>query len=89
MARRARRRIEWPSCVTTARRSILNAWLPSCTFLHGIPADAPTWWRAANAVTGWVDHLQPIRGDRYAHALIGAGDRLKSQALELAAEMST
>jgi len=53
-----------------------------------IPADAPTWWGAANAVTGWVDHLQPIRGDRYAHALFGAGDRLKSHALELATEMS-
>ena len=56
---------------------------------RGIPADPPTWWGAANAVTGWVDHLQPIRGDRYAHALFGAGDRLKSQALELAVEMST
>jgi phage/plasmid-like protein (TIGR03299 family) len=56
---------------------------------RGIPADPPTWWGAANAVTGWVDHRQPIRGDRYAHALFGAGDRLKSQALELAVEMST
>ncbi len=56
---------------------------------RGIPADASTWWGAANAVTGWVDHLQPIRGDRYAHALFGAGDRLKSQALELAVLMST
>jgi len=51
---------------------------------QGIPGDAPTWWGAVNAVTAWVDHAQPIKGDRYAHALFGAGDGLKSRAYDLA-----
>jgi phage/plasmid-like protein (TIGR03299 family) len=55
---------------------------------RGIPPDMLTWC-AANAVTGWVDHLQPTEGHRYAHALVGAGHRLKSHALKLAVEMST
>jgi phage/plasmid-like protein (TIGR03299 family) len=46
--------------------------------------DPPTWWGAVNAVTGWVDHVQPLQGDRYAHAMLGAGDRLKRTALALA-----
>lgn len=53
-----------------------------------IPADAPTWWGAVNAVTAWVDHEQAVRGNRYAHALFGAGDRLKSRAYELAVSMT-
>ena len=53
-----------------------------------IPADAPTWWGAVNAVTAWVDHAQVVKGDRYAHALFGAGDRLKSTAYELATAAS-
>ena len=51
---------------------------------RGIPADAPTWWGAVNAVTAWVDHAQAIKGNRYAHALFGAGDQLKSRAFEMA-----
>ena len=55
---------------------------------HGIPAeDVPpepaTWWGSVNAVTAWVDHAQDIDGDRYAHALFGSGDRIKSRALAL------
>jgi len=54
-----------------------------------IPADAPTWWGAVNAVTAWVDHAQVVKGDRYAHALFGAGDRFKSRAFELATATMT
>ena len=53
---------------------------------RSIPADSPTWWGAVNAVTAWVDHAQAIKGNRYAHALFGAGDRLKSRAFEMATE---
>jgi phage/plasmid-like protein (TIGR03299 family) len=49
-----------------------------------IPADEPTWWGAVNAVTAWVDHAQAVKGDRYAHALFGAGDRMKTKAYALA-----
>lgn len=51
-----------------------------------IPADPPTWWGAVNAVTAWVDHVQAVRGNRYAHALFGAGERLKARALALTAD---
>jgi hypothetical protein len=56
---------------------------------RGIPGDEPTWWGAVNAVTAWVDHAQPIKGDRYAHALFGTGDGLKSRAFELATATTT
>jgi phage/plasmid-like protein (TIGR03299 family) len=46
--------------------------------------DAPTWWGAVNAVTGWVDHVQSVTGARYAHAVFGAGDRIKRTAVEVA-----
>ena len=48
-----------------------------------IPPEAPTWWGSLNAVTAWVDHVQIMEGSRYAHAMFGAGDRLKSAAHEL------
>ncbi len=44
----------------------------------------PTWWGALNSVTAWVDHASEITGDRYAHKLFGAGDRLKSLAFSRA-----
>lgn len=47
-----------------------------------IPPEPPTWWGAVNAVTAWADHLQPVGGDRYAHALFGGGDRFKSDVFE-------
>jgi phage/plasmid-like protein (TIGR03299 family) len=40
-----------------------------------------TWWGALNSVTAWADHVQETEGDRYAHILLGNGDRLKSAAL--------
>lgn len=49
-----------------------------------VPAEPRTWWGSVNAVTAWVDHVQPTAGDRYAHAMLGAGDRLKSAAHDLA-----
>ena len=56
---------------------------------HGVPPEPTTWWGAVNAVTAWVDHLRPVSGDRYAHALFGVGDRLKSMAyLQAVAEAS-
>jgi hypothetical protein len=55
-------------------------------FRTGIPARKITpvgenLWGAVNAVTAWVDHQQRVDGDRYAHALLGSGDKLKTQAL--------
>ncbi len=46
-----------------------------------IAPESPTWWGALNAVTGWVDHVQDIEGDRYAHSMMGQGDQLKTAAL--------
>lgn len=48
---------------------------------HGIPPAEDTWWGALNTLTGWVDHVQAIERDRYAHILLGSGDRFKSVAL--------
>ncbi len=61
-------------------------------FRDGIPQRkilpaGETWWGAVNAVTGWVDHLQPVAGDRYAYALLGSGDKLKSAALTRAVDL--
>lgn len=47
-----------------------------------IPPAENTWWGALNSITGWVDHAQTTESDRYAHILLGSGDRLKSTALE-------
>jgi len=47
------------------------------------PADE-NWWGALNSVTAWVDHVQSVNGDRYAHLLLGPGDSLKKEAYELA-----
>ncbi len=46
-----------------------------------IAPDSATWWGALNAVTGWVDHVQDIEEDRYAHSMMGQGDQLKTTAL--------
>jgi phage/plasmid-like protein (TIGR03299 family) len=49
-----------------------------------IPADEKNWWGALNAITAWVDHDQETASDRYAHILVGSGDKLKATALTLA-----
>ena len=46
-----------------------------------IPPAEDTWWGALNTLTGWVDHVQAIESDRYAHILLGSGDRFKSVTL--------
>ena len=43
---------------------------------------AKTWWGGLNSITGWVDHISQIDGDRYANPMFGAGDRLKTDAYE-------
>ncbi|NMF87662.1 DUF932 domain-containing protein [Aromatoleum petrolei] len=53
----------------------------------GIPARAlepedKTWWGALNTITGWVDHVQDTDSEHYAHILFGAGDRIKTNALD-------
>lgn len=47
-----------------------------------IPPAAKTWWGALNSVTAWVDHVSEIEGDRYANALFGTGDQLKTLAYQ-------
>lgn len=56
---------------------------------RNIPADGQHWWGALNAVTAWVDHLQDTRSDRFAHNLFGAGNTLKTRALEQVKAMTT
>lgn len=50
----------------------------------GVPPEPRNWWGSINAVTGWVDHVQHAKGARIAHALFGAGDRIKCRAVRLA-----
>jgi phage/plasmid-like protein (TIGR03299 family) len=60
--------------------------------LHGTTATAEsaavispaqkTWWGGLNSVTAWVDHVQKIEGDRYAHIMFGKGDSLKTDAFQ-------
>ncbi len=47
-----------------------------------IPAAKKTWWGALNSVTAWVDHVSEVEGDRYANAMFGTGDQLKTLAYQ-------
>lgn len=40
------------------------------------------WWGGLNSITAWVDHVSEVDGDRYANAMFGGGDRLKSVAYQ-------
>jgi len=40
------------------------------------------WWGGLNSITAWVDHVSEVEGDRYANAMFGGGDRLKSVAYQ-------
>lgn len=40
------------------------------------------WWGGLNSITAWVDHVSEIDGDRYANAMFGGGDRLKTVAYQ-------
>lgn len=69
--------------ILTARRGI------DSVFRRGIPEQrispaGDNWWGALNAVTAWVDHVQEIKGDRFAHITFGSGDILKTTAIDLA-----
>lgn len=71
--------------VLASRQQVLNAHLrgyvdPTSPGVRQPPAD-PTWWGALNSVTAWVDHLQEVDGDRYAHIMFGGGDEMKAKAL--------
>ncbi|OQZ07359.1 MAG: hypothetical protein B6D36_00280 [Planctomycetes bacterium UTPLA1] len=73
--------------ILAARRGI------DTVFRHGIPEQrispaGDNWWGALNAVTSWVDHVQEIKGDRYAHIIFGSGNLLKTKALELVQQAS-
>lgn len=50
---------------------------------RNIPPGEDSWWGALNSVTAWVDHVQKTENDRYAHILLGSGDKMKSLALKL------
>lgn len=47
-----------------------------------IPPSEKTWWGTLNTITAWVDHVQKTDNDRYAHILLGSGDKIKSLALK-------
>lgn len=47
-----------------------------------IPPAPKTWWGALNSVTAWVDHVSEVKGDRYANAMFGTGDQLKTLAYQ-------
>jgi phage/plasmid-like protein (TIGR03299 family) len=40
------------------------------------------WWGGLNSITAWVDHVSEVDGDRYANAMFGGGDRLKTVAYQ-------
>jgi phage/plasmid-like protein (TIGR03299 family) len=54
-----------------------------------IPPEAPTWWGSVNAVTAWADHVQPVDGDRFAHATFGSGRRFKAAVFDAAYAMAS
>jgi hypothetical protein len=41
-----------------------------------------TWWGGLNSITAWVDHVSEVDADRYANAMFGGGDRLKTVAYQ-------
>lgn len=66
--------------IKTTREDILSVHVEGIPE-RSIPPAESTWWGALNTITGWVDHVQHTDSDRYAHVLLGSGDRLKSTAL--------
>jgi len=66
--------------ILETRKEILGVHLDGIAS-HNIPPAESNWWGALNSATGWSDHIQATDNDRYAHALLGSGDRLKSSAL--------
>lgn len=66
--------------IRRTREEVLNIHWAGIPHLGIAPSD-DTLWGAVNTITAWVDHIQSIEGDRYAHILMGSGDRLKTSAL--------
>jgi len=76
------------SNIQEARQRITRIWkygYPNQAGLR-IPPSKPTLWGALNAVTAYVDHDQPIKGDRYEHLLFGPGNDLKEKAYRMLAD---
>jgi hypothetical protein len=48
---------------------------------RAIPLTETNSWEALISVTACVDHQQETVGDRYAHVLLGTGDKLKTSAV--------
>lgn len=67
----------------TASQDLFENGAQEQTGFTPVPPDNKTWWGALNAVTGWVDHSQETKGDRFAHLMFGAGHSLKAKALAL------
>lgn len=66
--------------VRTTRKEILHVHLEGIP-ARRIPSAEENWWGALNSITAWSDHIQATESDRYAHVLLGGGDRLKVTAL--------
>ncbi|MFZ4540026.1 DUF932 domain-containing protein [Propionivibrio sp.] len=66
--------------VLTARNEVMSVHLEGIPLLNIPPAEGD-WWGALNSITAWSDHLQGTESDRYAHLLLGSGDKLKATAL--------
>ena len=64
----------------TIRKDILGVHVEGIPSLNIPPAESD-WWGALNTITAWSDHLQTTGSDRYAHLLLGSGDKLKAAAL--------
>jgi phage/plasmid-like protein (TIGR03299 family) len=65
--------------IEVTRKAIQQVHLEGISEQKIEPAE-PTWWGALNSVTAWSDHVQETESDRYAHALLGSGDKLKNTA---------
>ena len=62
------------------RKEVMSTHLEGISSRKIAPADN-NWWGALNTITAWSDHVQKTEKARYAHILLGSGDKLKSAAL--------
>jgi phage/plasmid-like protein (TIGR03299 family) len=62
------------------RKEIMDVHLEGIGERNIAPAEN-NWWGALNTITAWSDHVQKTENARYAHILLGSGDKLKSAAL--------
>lgn len=66
--------------IQVTRKEVLGVHLDGIPS-HDIPPAECNWWGALNSITAWSDHIQNTESDRYAHVLLGSGDKLKALAL--------